>query len=177
MKPMNIGLTEEQRAVTCTLLNRTLCNAMLLLIKTRKFHWDVVGPQFMTLHRLWDEQYERISRHVDKVAERVRALGGYPVGTAAGFLEHATLSEHPGVVSSATDAVEMLVDDHEHVVRALRRFIQKCDDELGDRGTADFLTSLLRSHEDMAWTLRSFLEGEAVHSNGHPSTETIPSFA
>ena len=88
MKPINIGLSEAQRREACVLLNRTLCNESLLLIKTRKFYWDVVGPQFMTLHKLWDTQYEALSEHVDEIAERIRYFGGFPVGTAAGFIEH-----------------------------------------------------------------------------------------
>jgi len=49
---INIGLTEEQRAGVTELLNRDLSD--LVLIKTKKFHWDVVGPQ-CSLHQLWEE--------------------------------------------------------------------------------------------------------------------------
>ncbi|MGH2415091.1 MAG: Dps family protein, partial [Microcystaceae cyanobacterium] len=52
MPKLNIGLTQEQRQGVIELLNIDLADMYLLLIKTKKYHWDVVGPQFMTLHKL-----------------------------------------------------------------------------------------------------------------------------
>jgi starvation-inducible DNA-binding protein len=166
MRALHIGLTDEQRRGSIARLDEALANEMLLLIKTKKIHWDVVGPQFLTLHKLLDEQYATLTEFVDTVAERVRTLGGYPVGTAAGFIESATLRESPGKVSDATTAVAILLDDHEAVVRGLREAAERCEVEYGDRGTADFFVAMLRAHEEMAWILRSFTEGSAVQSDG-----------
>ncbi len=44
MRKLNIGLSDEQRAGVIELLNHDLSDAYLLLIKTKKYHWDVVGP-------------------------------------------------------------------------------------------------------------------------------------
>jgi len=82
---INIGLTEEQRAGVTELLNRDLSDAYLVLIKTKNFHWDVVGPQFRSLHQLWEEHYQALTTNIDALAERVRTLGGFPVGTVSGF--------------------------------------------------------------------------------------------
>jgi starvation-inducible DNA-binding protein len=134
-----------------------LCDESLLLIKTKKAHWDVVGPQFLTLHKLLDSQYEKVAEYGDSVAERVRALGGFPVGTAAGFLAGATVKEAPGTLDLATDAVSHLLDDHETIIRGLREKARICEEKHGDRGTSDFLVALMQGHEEMAWMLRSFL--------------------
>lgn len=171
MRPINIGLSEEQRQGVVDLLNQDLSDAYLLVIKTKKYHWDVVGPQFRTLHQLWDEHYGIISAAIDAYAERVRALGGYPVGTADGFLKHATLREHPGDLPTANEMVARLVVDHEQVIRNLRTHISQCSEKYGDEGTADFLTSLMEQHEEMAWMLRSFIDGEALKSNGDNESE------
>jgi starvation-inducible DNA-binding protein len=177
MKTLNIGLNDQQRAVSIDRLNVTLSDLYLLLIKTKKFHWDIVGPQFMTLHKLWDDQYQKMETEIDEVAERARALGGFPVGTAAGFLRHAKVKEHPGQVANATESVAMLVDDHELVVRTLRDAIEACE-EAKDRGTADFFTGLMQNHEEMAWMLRSFLEGDRLRSDGQrPAPRALPSEA
>lgn len=171
MRPINIGLTEAQRCGVIELLNRDLADTYLLLIKTRKYHWDVVGPQFRTLHELWQEQYEAIAVSVDDIAERVRALGGYPIGTAEGFLRYASLKEHPNDLPNATEMVGRLMLDHEQIVRNLRQHIDQCADDYKDEGTADFLTGLMEQHEEMAWILRSFIEGEAIAGRGNtPST-------
>ncbi|MEL6764916.1 MAG: ferritin-like domain-containing protein, partial [Cyanobacteria bacterium J06607_6] len=79
---INIGLSDKQRQGVVNLLNQALADAYLLLIKTKKYHWDVVGPQFRSLHTLWEEHYEALTISIDEIAERARMLGGYPLGTA-----------------------------------------------------------------------------------------------
>ncbi|MBD2596791.1 DNA starvation/stationary phase protection protein [Nostoc sp. MBR 210] len=173
MRAINIGLTEEQRQGVANLLNQDLADAYLLLVKTKKYHWDVVGPQFRSLHELWEEHYEKLTVNIDALAERVRALGCYPVGTMQAFLDIATLKEHSGDVPTATGMVTNLVEDHEQIIRNLRDHVDQSSDEFHDEGTADFLTGLMEEHEEMAWMLRSFIEGQELHPDGsRPETGT-----
>lgn len=162
MPKINIGLTEEQRQGVIDLLNQDLADSYLLLVKTKKYHWDVVGPQFRSLHQLWEEHYQKLTESIDALAERVRALGGYPIGTLEGFLKIATLKEHAGNVPTATGMVANLVEDHEQVIRNLRDHVDQSGDKFHDQGTADFLTGLMEGHEQIAWMLRSFIEGQAL---------------
>jgi starvation-inducible DNA-binding protein len=173
-RAINIGLNDHERAGSIGLLNIALSNAYLLLIKTKKYHWDVVGPQFMTLHKLWEEHYQLLSLSVDEYAERIRMLGGYPIGTAAGFLAYSTLVEDPGDILSATAMVTRLVNDHEEIIRSLRIALDQCTENFHDLGNADFLTGQMEQHESMAWMLRSFIEGEALTPNGQiPSNSGV----
>ncbi len=175
MSQPNIGLTEEQRHGVIDLLNVDLSDLYLLLIKTKKYHWDVVGPQFRTLHMLWEEHYEALTISIDAVAERIRALGGYPLGTAAGFIQNGSIKEHPQDLPSANEMVTRLVSDHEQIIRNLREHIDQCGESFHDEGTADFLTGLMEQHEEMAWMLRSFIEGESLEGQGNrPGAETKP---
>ncbi|MEH2022848.1 Dps family protein [Nostoc sp.] len=171
MRAINIGLTDEQRQGVINLLNQDLADAYLLLVKTKKYHWDVVGPQFRSLHQLWEEHYQKLTLNIDALAERTRALGGYPVGTLEGFLKLASLKEHAGNVPTATGMVANLVDDHEQVIRNLRDHVDQSGEKFHDQGTADFLTGLLEQHEEIAWMLRSFIEGEALDSDGRQPAE------
>lgn len=173
MRKLNIGLSDEARQGVTELLNHDLADAYLLLIKTKKYHWDVVGPQFRSLHQLWEEHYEALTVNIDKIAERVRTLGGYPLGTAEGFLKYASIKEHIGDLPLATEMVARLVDDHEQIIRNLREHIDQCDEQYNDQGTADFLTGLMEQHEEMAWMLRSFIEGESISPDGQkPQAKT-----
>ena len=171
MRKLNIGLTDEQRAGVTELLNRDLADAYLVLIKTKKFHWDVVGPQFRSLHQLWEEQYQALTANIDSLAERVRTLGGFPLGTAEGFLKNSSIKEQPNTIPLATEMVSQLVDDHEQIIRNLREHVDATGEEFHDQGTSDFLTGLMEQHEEMAWMLRSFIEGESLRSDGAQSTE------
>jgi starvation-inducible DNA-binding protein len=165
MREINIGLSVEQRQGVTELMNHDLADMYLLLIKTKKFHWDVVGPQFRSLHQLWEEQYEALTTNIDNLAERIRALGGYPVGSAENFLKYASIQEQASEIPLATGMVAKLVEDHEQIIRNLRTHVDQCSEEFRDVGTADFLTGLMEQHEEMAWMLRSFIEGEALQSN------------
>ncbi|PAX51091.1 Dps family protein [Brunnivagina elsteri] len=173
MRRLNIGLSEEQRQGVIDLLNQDLADAYLLLVKTKKYHWDVVGPQFRSLHQLWEEHYQALTETIDSIAERVRALGGYPVGTMEGFLKLASLKEHSGNVPIATEMVARLVDDHEQVIRNFREHIDQCSKKFHDEGTSDFLTGIMEGHEEMAWMLRSFIEGQALQPDGKQVNEAI----
>ena len=173
MPRLNIGLSEEQLHGVIELLNRSLADFYLLIIKTKKYHSDVIGLQFRTLHELWEEQYETLTMNIDETAERIRSLGGYPLGTAAGFVEYSTIKEHPNDLPNANDMVARLVQDHEQIIRNLREDVDCCSEEYHDEGTADFLTELMEQHEEMAWMLRSFLEGESIEPSGsRPNSET-----
>ncbi|MBD2168979.1 DNA starvation/stationary phase protection protein [Calothrix membranacea FACHB-236] len=169
MPKPNIGLTEQQRQGVIDLLNQDLADSYVLLVRTKKYHWDVVGPQFRTLHQLWEEHYEKLTENIDAIAERIRTLGGYPVGTLEGFLKIATLKEKAGQVPTATGMVAQLVEDHEQVIRNLREHVERSSEDFNDEGTADFLTGLMEEHEQIAWMLRSFIEGQALEATSKPS--------
>ncbi|MBE9112960.1 DNA starvation/stationary phase protection protein [Nodosilinea sp. LEGE 07298] len=170
---INIGLSDQQRQGVVDILNKVLADAYLLLIKTKKYHWDVIGPQFRSLHELWEEQYEALTANIDAIAERVRMLNGYPLGTADGFLKHASLKEHAGDLPRASEMVQRLVVDHEQIIRNLRGFVDQTSEEFHDEGTSDFLTGLMEEHEGMAWMLRSFVEGEAMETSGNRDKELV----
>jgi starvation-inducible DNA-binding protein len=164
IKPMTvldaeIGVGKKDRSAEVALLNKDLADLHVLYTKTHNYHWNVTGPQFYSLHKLLEEQYEALAESIDAVAERVRQLDGFAVGTMAEYLELARLKEEaPGNFPSASDMVANLVNDHEAVIRQLRKDIDETANQHDDATTSDFLTGLAEAHEKMAWMLRAFLE-------------------
>src|SRR5262245_20734827 len=102
-EPMNpmIGIADDHRATTVGILNALLADEFVLYTKSRNYHWNVVGPQFSELHKLFETQYEQLDEFVDQVAERARALDGRAYGTLAEFSQHARLKERPGEAPAA----------------------------------------------------------------------------
>lgn len=154
---IHIGIEEQQRKEVAYILNTLLADEYLLSTKTKKYHWNVMGPRFQSLHVLFGDQYHKLDLMIDELAERVRGIGGRAIGTMTEFLKLARLDERPGVHSSESGMVEELLDAHETVIRMLRELLQQNADNPCDAGTTDFLTRLLQEHEKMAWMLRSFL--------------------
>ncbi|MCX8073383.1 MAG: DNA starvation/stationary phase protection protein [Candidatus Binatia bacterium] len=152
---LNIGLSDAQREAVCKILSALLADEFVLYTKARNYHWNVVGPQFHDLHKLFEEEYEELDDIVDEVAERIRALGGVAPGTLEEFRKATRLREEPGKVPPARDMVRQLAEDHEAIIRQLRQDIPTTQDQHGDAGTADFLTGLMERHEKRAWMLRA----------------------
>jgi starvation-inducible DNA-binding protein len=154
----NIGISDRHREGVIQILNTVLSDEFILYTTTRNFHWNVVGPQFSQLHRLFDEQYQELNTVVDEVAERTCALGGKGLGTLVDFLEHTRLKERTET-GDAQIMIAALLGDHEELIRHLRDDSNACSETHQDKGTDDFLTGLMEQHEKMAWMLRAFLEG------------------
>lgn len=133
-------------------------NEYLLYTKTRKDHWNVIGPHFNELHKFFEAQYEQLDEMIDEIAERARSLGEKSLGTLEEFLDETRLKESPGSYPNAQAMLADLLADHEAVIRSLREDLRACAEQYGDMGTSDFLTGLMEKHEKMAWMLRSFLE-------------------
>lgn len=152
----NIGLSDKNLQSINKLLSGVLSDAMVLYIKTRKFHWNVSGNSFMELHKLFEQHYTELETAIDEIAERISKLGSPTIGTMQEFMQMATLKESPGKYPNQTAMINELLSDHEKVVVALRKGIDDCDEKYKDVGTADFLTDLMKSHETLAWTLRRY---------------------
>jgi starvation-inducible DNA-binding protein len=152
----NIGLPDATRGAIIARLNTLLADEYLAYTRARNFHWHVSGPFFAPLHAFFQAEYEALDLMVDDIAERVRTLGGHAFGTLAEFARNARLTEGPGDTPSASKMLELLLADHEAIVRSLRPDVRFCA-ESGDDGTADFLTALIEAHEKRAWMIRAQL--------------------
>ena len=153
---ISIGLSAEQLKKSIDMLSTVLSDEMTLYIKTRKFHWNVSGESFMELHKLFEHQYKELEEIIDEVAERIGKLGGKTIGTMNQYAQHTRLKEWPDEYPNRMKMIEELVEDHETVIKELRKDVDKCD-ENGDAGTTDFLTGVMLEHETIAWTLRRYL--------------------
>ncbi|WP_134087691.1 Dps family protein [Olivibacter sp. XZL3] len=155
---IDIGISEDNRQTVANKLNHLLADEFILYTKTRKFHWNVKGIHFHDLHLFFESQYKELAEIMDGVAERIRKLGHYSLGTLQQFLSETDLLEHTDDGSSAEVMIEALLEDHETIIREIRRSIDPIQDDYKDAGTADFLTGLMEQHESMAWMLRAMLQ-------------------
>ncbi|MGC4043441.1 MAG: DNA starvation/stationary phase protection protein [Armatimonas sp.] len=155
---INIGLTAKERTGSAELLHKALADAHVLYIKTRKYHWNIIGLQFAILHPFLEQQYDQLAMAIDEIAERSRMLGVQAPGTMAEFLKLARLKECTSTDLDATHMLTNLLKDHEAVIRQLREDFTTCTETYKDDGTADFLIGLLENHEKMAWMLRAHLQ-------------------
>ena len=154
-KETNIGIVESNKQSVANELNKLLADEFVLYTKTRKFHWNVEGAQFHDLHLFFEKQYNQLALIIDEVAERVRKLGHYALGSMKHYLKEASLLENEDKANTADSMLQELLEDHETLIRRLRSDIEKFQDKFKDAGSADFITGLVEQHETMAWMLRA----------------------
>jgi DNA-binding ferritin-like protein (oxidative damage protectant) len=102
-----------------------LADEHVLYIKTRRAHWNVEGPDFLAIHRFFEEQYKQLESIIDDVAERIRTIGHYAEATLAGFLNETHLSEQTREKNDSAGFMKSLLEDHETIVIHLRENIER----------------------------------------------------
>lgn len=152
---IDIGISEKNRSAIAEGLSRVLADSYTLYLKTHNYHWNVTGPQFNTLHGMFEEQYAELASAVDEIAERIRALGIPAPGSYKAFSELSSIKEETGQ-PDAEEMIRQLVHGQETVVRTAREIFPVVEDAR-DEPTADLLTQRMQIHEKNAWMLRSML--------------------
>lgn len=153
--PIDIGISESNRAAIAAGLSKLLADSYTLYLKTHNYHWNVTGPMFNTLHLMFETQYNELALAVDLIAERIRALGHPAPGSYKAYAKLTEIQEE----DDAPDAEEMirrLVSGQETVVRTARSVFPAVE-EAHDEPSADLLTQRMQIHEKNAWMLRSLL--------------------
>ncbi len=157
MEKIDIGIHEGNRESVAYSLNTLLADEHVLYIKTRNYHWNVKGLYFRSLHSFFEEQYDELEEIIDDLAERIRTIGHFAVGSMKDYIQLARLLETNHLDGSAETMLENLLADHETIIRIARKDLEEQAEKFKDAGTSDFVTAIMEKHEKMAWMLRSYL--------------------
>jgi starvation-inducible DNA-binding protein len=143
-------LAQNTRVEVIALLNQRLAEAIDLQTQCKQAHWNVKGPSFIGLHKLFDEINEDVESYVDLIAERVVQLGGVAEGTIGAAEQRSKLPDYPIGIATGPEHVAALSDALSAFGRAARITIAEMD-ELEDAGSADMLTDISRGVDKWLW--------------------------
>lgn len=102
-------------------LQQSLVELIDLALHAKQAHWNVVGPNFRSLHAQFDEINDMARLKADAVAERLAALQVSPNGSLAAVCESPLEAFPLGWVSGPTAVQAILVRiDHLSRTNALR---------------------------------------------------------
>jgi starvation-inducible DNA-binding protein len=138
-------------------LSESLSDTYLLAIKTHGYHWNVTGPLFPQLHALFEAQYTALFEAADALAERVRALDEFALGSPGAFHRHTIVKDAADKPLKAPAMVADLLKTHEAVrdrIEDARAFAN----EIGDAASEDMLIGRLEAHDKIIWMLRAQLD-------------------
>lgn len=143
--------TENESIVE--ILKKTLADEYLLQLKTQNCHWNIEGPLFFSLHKLFEEQYRELFELVDRCAEVTRALKAKAPGSFVEFKEISAVQEITAKLSS-NQMIETLSQDHTNLALALKARLEIADE--ADEASATVLfEDLIAFHEKASWMIRS----------------------
>jgi len=138
-------------------LKKVLGDTYALYLKTHGYHWNVEGPNFQSLHTLFEANYQALWQSMDDIAERIRSLGAYAPAGGVQLAELASIDSGDNDVPTANAMVQNLVAGHEAFLITAKAAMEAAGDT-SDIASEDLLSPLIAAHEKMAWMLRSSLE-------------------
>ncbi len=118
-------------------------------------HWNVVGPDFISVHEMLDPQVNEVRAWADLVAERIATMGASPKGTPGSIVTGRTWEDYAINRGSTLAHISALNDVYTGVIQDFRNAIAETGK--ADPMTEDILVEITRGLELFQWFLRSFI--------------------
>jgi starvation-inducible DNA-binding protein len=149
-------LPAHTRAEVIELLNARLADSIDLMHQAKQAHWNVKGPSFIALHKLFDEVVDTAEDYMDLLAERAVQLGGTAEGTIQVATTRTGLKAYSLTLVEERDHVEALSSALAAYSTNVRQGIEQADTR-GDRDTADIFTEISRGVDKYLWFVEAHL--------------------
>jgi starvation-inducible DNA-binding protein len=152
-RPNPPALEAAAAASSVDSLNRLLADTLTLRDLYKEHPRQASGPNFSSLHLLFDRHFEKQSELVDLLAERVETLGDISIPLAPDIAEATLIPPAPKAREDIVTQIAGLLQAHEAVlVKAWT--MARGSVAAGDRGTDDIIVSyVIRTNESQAWFL------------------------
>jgi len=139
------------------LMNTYISNLSILNNKLHNLHWNVVGVQFMPVHKFTEELYDDFFAKFDDVAEQVKILGFMPLANTQAYLDASTVSEVDSKDFSRKEVLEIVKADLE-LMKSLATDIRNVADEENDFVTVAMFEDHVADFSKNLWFLNAMLK-------------------
>jgi len=143
---------------TISFLNELLANQNVLFLKTRNAHWNVIGPDFLPLHKFFEDLYEKFHNDIDLIAERIRKLDSPVVANMKFFLEISILTSIEPKSFDSKNLIKFIYDDLYIINNTIKEQLKQIGADLTQITTINFLTNLAEENDKTLWFLKSHLD-------------------
>ena len=150
-------LNDAQRQTVSAALQTILYDLIDLELQAKQAHWNLYGPQFLSIHEKLDEVYRFAGEASDTVAERSIQLGVQVDGRAASVAEKSRLETFPPGFHPVSETVPLMADRMHRVALSLRAGVAETDG--ADPLTEDMLTGLGEQLEKLLWMFQAVEKG------------------
>ncbi len=150
------GLSDNDGAAAAGVLQDRLTALTDLQLTLKHVHWNVVGPNFIAVHKMLDPQFKGVRKMVDQTAERIATLGLSPVGTLGALSQGQGWVDYPLGRADALEHLAALDRVYDEVISQHRQAMHKL--ESIDLVSQDVLIQQLEDLEQFQWFVRAHLE-------------------
>jgi starvation-inducible DNA-binding protein len=147
-------LSDAIRSKVVAELNQTLAEIFDLQSQVKQAHWNVKGPSFFGLHKLFDEIAESLTEPVDTVAERILSLGGFAKGTVRMAASASALPDLPAEFRQE-DIVGDIADRVALAAKLARKRIDTSEDA-GDKVSSDLFIEVVTALDKALYFLEAY---------------------
>jgi starvation-inducible DNA-binding protein len=149
-------MNAKTRKIVVKDLQATLVELIDLSLLGKQAHWNVVGPNFRSIHLQLDEIVDTARLASDRVAERIATIGDAPDGRAGSVAKSSGLPDFPAGQVPVTDAVQRVGATVDAMSERLTARILRLAD--ADPVSQDILIGTADELEKQAWMLRAQLQ-------------------
>jgi starvation-inducible DNA-binding protein len=150
-------LSEPVRKASVDALNQILADSIYLRDMYQKNHWQVTGPTFHQMYKLFHKHYHRQSDLVQKLGKRVQMLGGVSVALPHDVVERTRVERSPIDREQLPVQISRLLEAHAVVLRGCHEGVRIAEANHDD-GTLELLADhIIRSNEKQVWKLAAHL--------------------
>ncbi len=141
-----------------------------LTLTLKHIHWNVVGPNFISVHQMLDPQYAGVASMVDDLAERIATMGSSPSGLVGRLVRDRTWSDYSLDRADALSHLGALDLVYQGVISAHRKAVEDVGEI--DPIAEDLLVGQVGVLERYHWFIRAHLADWAGGmSNAGAATE------
>jgi starvation-inducible DNA-binding protein len=151
-------LSSSTRTRMIDLLGARLADAIDLRLQIKVAHWNVKGPNFIALHKLFDDIAKDADEYVDLIAERAVQLGGVADGTARQVAERSSLDEY-AASGGGEEHVHAVAEALAAFGRSTRKAIEASSDA-NDQVTADIFIGITRGADKWLWMVEAHAQAD-----------------
>ena len=125
-------------------------------LQAKQAHWNVKGPQFLSLHALFDQTAETVEEFADIMAERAVQLGGLAHGTVQAIVQKSRLPLYGLDLFRSSDHLSALSAALALFAATARTAIMQAA-TAGDADTADVMTQVSRETDSLLWKVAAHI--------------------
>ena len=148
----------DQPDVVIDILQTQLATCFDLYSQTKQAHWNLKGPGFIGIHKMFDDLAEELETFVDELGERITSLGGYPMGYVSAAAVASKLDNPVDDLIQDLDWVAFILDQYSTYSALLYQNIATVGEI--DPATEDLLIEIVRSVDKSIYFLAGHLEDE-----------------